>query len=99
MNAIESIDINSLDYKKTSNKMNIAVMIDEGIKAKGYKYKDFASRLNRTSSEISKWLSGTHNFTIDTLTEIEEELNITLVSKIINIEENNFCYPCYLLIK
>jgi transcriptional regulator with XRE-family HTH domain len=38
-----------------------------------------AAKLGKSPSEISKWLSGTHNFTIDTLFEIEEELRMKLV--------------------
>lgn len=34
--------------------------------------KDFAKRLNKKESEVSKWLSGGHNFTIETIAKIEE---------------------------
>jgi hypothetical protein len=36
--------------------------------------------MDQTPSTISKWLSGTHNFTIDTLYDIEYMLGIELVN-------------------
>jgi transcriptional regulator with XRE-family HTH domain len=71
--------------EKSKNKMLLAAKIDEAIKAKGWKKKDFASALNKQPSEITKWLSGNHNFTADTLWEIEKVLNIELIN--LNIGE------------
>jgi len=59
--------------------MLVALRIDKGIKAKGWKKKDLALALNKQRSEITKWLSGTHNFNTDTLFDIERVLNIELV--------------------
>ena len=41
---------------------------------KGLKQKDLAEMLGKKESEISKWMRGTHNFTIDTLSAIETSL-------------------------
>lgn len=41
---------------------------------KGLRQKDLAFLLNKKESEISKWMSGTHNFTIDTLCSIQSVL-------------------------
>lgn len=41
---------------------------------KGYKQKDLAEKLGKKESEISKWMRGTHNFTIETLSFIETAL-------------------------
>ena len=38
---------------------------------KNLKQKDLATRLGKSEAEISKWMRGTHNFTIDTLVSIE----------------------------
>lgn len=65
---------------KISKRMLLAARIDEGIKAKGWKKKDLALALNKQRSEITKWLSGTHNFNSDTLFDIERVLNIGLVT-------------------
>lgn len=36
--------------------------------------KDLALMLGKSEAEISKWMRGTHNFTIDTVVAIEEAL-------------------------
>ena len=59
--------------------MLLAARIDDGIKTKCWKKKDFANAMGKTPSEITKWLSGTHNFTSDTLFDIERVLNINLL--------------------
>ena len=40
----------------------------------GLKKKDLANMLGKKESEISKWMRGTHNFTIDTISSIENVL-------------------------
>ena len=37
------------------------------------------SRLGKNESEISKWMRGTHNFTIDTLVSIENVLGEPII--------------------
>lgn len=57
--------------------------IHEILKAKGLKQKDLALRLGKKESEISRWMRGTHNFTIDTLIAIEDaRVNPSLQSAI-----------------
>lgn len=72
-----------VNYEKTAKLMRIAVKIDDAIKASGMSKQDFALKLGKQKSVITKWLSGTHNFTAETLVEIEEVLDIKL------IEDNN----------
>lgn len=48
--------------------------IHEILVSKGLRQKDLAELLGKKESEISKWMRGTHNFTIDTLVSIEEKL-------------------------
>ncbi|MEX2409786.1 MAG: helix-turn-helix transcriptional regulator [Candidatus Paceibacterota bacterium] len=67
------------EQEKTDKKMILAAKIANAIKAKGLKKYEFAEVLNKQPSEISKWLSGTHNFTIDTLMDIERVLSIKLL--------------------
>ncbi len=75
-------EISPTELKRTRNRMLVAAKIDDAIISKGWKKTDFAHKIGKNPSEITKWLSGTHNFTIDTLFEIEEVLGI----KLINIE-------------
>ncbi len=48
--------------------------IHEILTNKGYKQKDLAEKLGKKESEISRWMRGTHNFTIETLSSIETAL-------------------------
>lgn len=68
------------EYKRTEKRMMMAARIDEAKRAKGWKNKDLAKALRKKPSEISKYLSGTHNFTIDTLSDLEEVLGIQLLN-------------------
>ncbi len=44
------------------------------LEQKGLRQKDLANLLEKNESEISKWMRGTHNFTIDTISHIEKVL-------------------------
>jgi transcriptional regulator with XRE-family HTH domain len=46
---------------------------------KNMKQKDLAFLLGKKEAEISKWMRGTHNFTIGTLVSIEEALQTPIV--------------------
>lgn len=50
--------------------------------------KDLAKALDKNESEISKWLSGSHNFTLKTVAKIEEILEGKLL-EIVNEETLN----------
>lgn len=60
------------------NKVNLSFQIvdriHEILTAKGYKQKDLANLLGKSEAEISKWMRGTHNFTLDTIASIEDAL-------------------------
>ena len=67
------------EFEKVGKRMLLATRIDDGIIAKAWKKSDFAKAMKKQPSVISKWLSGTHNFTVDTLFDIEAVLNIKLI--------------------
>lgn len=67
-------------YEKTKRLMMLAVKIQDGMKNKGFNKKQLAEKLGKHNSVLSKWLSGTHNFTADTLMDIENILNINLLA-------------------
>jgi transcriptional regulator with XRE-family HTH domain len=64
---------------KTHTRMTLAAHLDDIITARGWGNSEFAEKVNKNPSEITKWLSGTHNFTIDTLAEIAVALNVSVV--------------------
>jgi transcriptional regulator with XRE-family HTH domain len=60
--------------------------IHEILLAKGLKQKDLALMLGKSEAEISRWMRGTHNFTIDTLITIEQALGSPIL-KVVGKEE------------
>ncbi len=46
---------------------------------KEWKQKDLADKMGKTEAEISKLLSGTHNYTLRTLSKIEAVLNEVII--------------------
>ncbi|MFK7776051.1 MAG: multiprotein-bridging factor 1 family protein [Saprospiraceae bacterium] len=62
---------NELETNRTRNRMLLAARIDDLLKTKGWKKKELAAKLDKKPSVITKWLSGTHNFTLDTLSDLE----------------------------
>lgn len=49
------------------------------MKVKGLDKQKFADKTRRNPSEITKWLSGTHTFSIDTLQDIDKVLDIARI--------------------
>lgn len=75
-------EIDPLDQAKTDAKMEIAAKIADAMKAKKWKKKDLLDAVGKSNpSIVTKWLSGTHNFTTETLVELEHALNIKLINK------------------
>ncbi|MCF2611150.1 helix-turn-helix transcriptional regulator, partial [Prevotella copri] len=66
----------------------IAERISEILKAKGLTQKDFARLLNKRDTEISKWLTGRHNFTTQTIARIETALGSKLI---VSIRSTPYC--------
>jgi len=62
------------------NSSNIAIRISDILNQKNISQRDFALLLDKDESEISKWLSGTHNFTIKTISKIEVVLDIKIIN-------------------
>jgi ribosome-binding protein aMBF1 (putative translation factor) len=73
-------EISPKEQKRTENRMLLAARIDDARRAKDWSQNEFAEQMGKNPSEVSKWLSGTHNFTSDTLWDIEEKLDIELIS-------------------
>jgi transcriptional regulator with XRE-family HTH domain len=70
-----------------SKMLDIVDRIHEILEAKGMAQKDLAKALGKSESEISKWLTGTHNLELKTIAKIEEVLGedilaVTSVKKV-----------------
>lgn len=60
-------------------KMLLAAAIEDAMKAKGWRKQDLMKAMQiKSPSILSRWFSGTHNFTVDTLVAIQNVLEINL---------------------
>ena len=74
-------EITPLEQEMTDAKMLLAVRIADAMEARNWKNKDLLKAVGRDNpSVITKWLSGTHNFTTETLVEIGSALGISLLN-------------------
>ena len=69
-------NIQPVEMEKTKAKMIIAARIADLLQETGMPKVKFAEKVGKQPSEVSKWLSGTHNFTVETLCEIASALNV-----------------------
>lgn len=58
----------------------IAERIDAILKEKGITQHELAKRLHKRDSEISKWLTGRHNFTLSTISVIETAIGCNIIN-------------------
>jgi ribosome-binding protein aMBF1 (putative translation factor) len=68
------------EQKMTDKRMQLAERIFNAMKAKNISKLELARKMGKHASVITKWLSGTHNFTADTLFEIGDILGIQLIN-------------------
>ncbi len=78
LNETTEKEVGLIEYR-----MLLAEKIDKALKVKGWRKKDLAEAIGKSRSTVTQWLSGTHNFTSDTLWEIGEVLGV----KLLNIQE------------
>ena len=66
---------------KLQMEMSVAIAnrIYEILEAKGMTQKDLAQKLGKTETEVSRWLSGTHNLTLSTICKISAALGEEIV--------------------
>ncbi len=60
--------------ERVSLSFQIVDRIHEILVERSLRQKDLALMLGKSEAEISKWMRGTHNFTIETVVAIEEAL-------------------------
>ena len=77
---------------KLQMEMSVAIAnrIYDVLEEKGMSQKDLAHRLGKTETEVSRWLSGTHNLTLATICKISSALG-TDVIKVVDGSR----YPAY----
>lgn len=66
--------------RMSAHSFAIAAHINEILERKGWSKTDFATAMGKKNAEISKWMSGQHNFTIATIAKIETVLGEDIIS-------------------
>lgn len=66
--------VNPEARERVALSFQIVDRIHEILVQRNLRQKDLAQMLGKSEAEISKWMRGTHNFTIDTVVSIEEAL-------------------------
>ena len=83
-------EIRSTISPETKMQMELSVAIANRIydilEEKGMTQKDFARLMGKTETEVSRWLSGTHNMTLAKLCKISIALGENILSAV-DIEE------------
>ena len=59
---------------------HVADRIETCLKAKGMSHKDLADATRHSQGEVSRWMSGGHNFTLATLAKISAALGVNILT-------------------
>lgn len=62
-----------------SKNLDISQQVYTLLECKGWSQKEFARRMKKQESEISKWLSGRHNLTLKSITQMETVLGEDII--------------------
>ncbi|GMU87020.1 MAG: hypothetical protein AMXMBFR48_22610 [Ignavibacteriales bacterium] len=69
------------EQKQAKAKKLIAIRIKEAIEAKQWKPADLVQAMNKDNATlVYTWLSGTHNFTVNSLIDLERALGVRLLA-------------------
>ena len=58
---------------------DLVLKINQILRDKGYTQKSLADKLEKRPSEINRWLSGEHNFTLRSIAKLQAELGEILI--------------------
>lgn len=58
----------------------LAYKIDMILREKNISQKQLAKKMGKTEAEVSRWLGGTHNFTLRTIAKISDALGVKLLT-------------------
>jgi transcriptional regulator with XRE-family HTH domain len=83
-----------LEYRKVARRMRTAIQIADAMEKHGISKKQLADMMGRSPSEITKWLSGDQNFTLDTLTELSYYLKEKITGES-SVDKNTFVSVVY----
>jgi transcriptional regulator with XRE-family HTH domain len=72
--------VSATDFAKVDAKLAISALIADAIPKHFVSKGEFAHAMGVSPGLVSRWLSGTHNFTIETLVDIQQVLGIRLIN-------------------
>lgn len=78
-----------MDKKNNIRRTIVAMQIKDAMDAHGMTRKQLADRMGKTPSEVTRWLSGKHNFTIDLLEAISEAVGARITGVIVDGFDGN----------
>lgn len=78
MNALDKISPDPAIDKFVDTSFDLSDRIHEILEAQGISQKELAEMLGKKESQVSKWMTGTHNFTIKTLALLEVKLGVSI---------------------
>ena len=61
--------------KQYDYSFDLSDRIDEQMKAQGISRRELARRMGKRPSEVTRWISGQHNFTLATIAKLSVALN------------------------
>ncbi|MDD6473311.1 MAG: helix-turn-helix transcriptional regulator, partial [Bacteroidales bacterium] len=67
--------MDKIEKEKTARRRRITEEIAQAMLEAGLSRKEFAIKMHRQPSEVTRWLSGNHNFTSDLLAEMSVVLS------------------------
>ena len=59
---------------------SIAEKLSKLLEERGMTQRDLARKVGKTEAEVSRWLGGTHNFTLSTIAKISAALDTSIVN-------------------
>jgi len=78
-----------MDKKNNIRRAIVAMQIKDAMNARGMTRKQLAQKMGKTPSEVTRWLSGKHNFTIDLLEAISEAVEARISGVIVDGFDNS----------
>jgi ribosome-binding protein aMBF1 (putative translation factor) len=69
------------DIVRNKNKVRMAARIIDAMRKKEMNRITLADKMKSHPSEVTRWTSGFHNFTMDTLSDLETVLGVKLLEK------------------
>ena len=76
--------------KRIETRMLVAQMLHDYLGLRAISQQSLAGKMGKQPSEVSKWLSGDHNFTIDTLSDIGYYLDMDFF-----VRREDSLFRCY----